>query len=132
MALQFSTTLLDGRLDAITTAVGSGGFLEIYTGTIPAHCATATSGTLLATLPLGTPFAPASSAGVLTPTLPTTANASNTNTAGYWRIFKSDNSTCVVQGSVGTSGADLNLNTLSLVSGGPVQITSFTITEGGA
>jgi len=30
------------------------------------------------------------------------------------------------QGTVGTSGADLNLNTTSLVAGGPLSITSFT------
>jgi hypothetical protein len=37
-----------------------------------------------------------------------------------------------MQGSVGTSGADVNLNTLSIVAGGPVQINSMTFTEGGA
>jgi len=32
----------------------------------------------------------------------------------------------VEQGTVGTSGADLNLNTTAIVAGGPVSITSFT------
>lgn len=33
--------------------------------------------------------------------------------------------TAIEQGTVGTSGADLNLNTTSIVSGGPVAITSL-------
>jgi hypothetical protein len=132
VALQFSVALQNARGNDIATQVGNAGFLEIYTGAAPANCGTATSGTKLVSMPLGTPFAPGASAGVLTPTLPTTENATNTGTAGYWRIFKADDSTCVLQGSVGTSGADLNLNTLAIVSGGPVQVTSFTITEGGA
>lgn len=132
MALQFSVALQNARANDITTQVGNAGFLEIFTGAAPANCGTATSGTKLCSLPLGSPFAAGASAGVLTPTLPTTENALATGTAGYWRIFKTDDTTCVLQGSVGTSGADLNLNTLAIVSGGPVVITSFTITEGGA
>jgi hypothetical protein len=69
---------------------------------------------------------------VQSPTLPSNVNALATGTAGYWRVYKSDGTTCVIQGSVGTSGADLNLNTLSLVTGGPVQVNSWTFTEGGA
>jgi len=34
--------------------------------------------------------------------------------------------TCLEQGTVGTSGSDLNLNTTSIVAGGPVSVTSFT------
>jgi hypothetical protein len=38
----------------------------------------------------------------------------------------------VLDGSVGTSGSDLNLNTTSIVSGATVSISSFTITAGNA
>jgi hypothetical protein len=38
----------------------------------------------------------------------------------------------VVQGTVGTSGQDLNLNTTSISSGATVSITSLVITEGNA
>lgn len=132
MALQYSTTLRNGRADAVTTAVGNAGLLRIYTGSAPANCGTAASGTLLSEHTLGSPFSAAASSGAQSPTLPSNVNASNTGTAGYWRVYKSDGTTCVIQGSVGTSGADMNLNTLSLVSGGPVQINSWTFTEGGA
>lgn len=132
MSLQIDTTLRNTRADAITTRVGNAGLLRILTGSIPASCAAAETGTKLAEHTTGSPFAPAAAAGVLSPTIPANVNALATGTAGYWRQYKADGTTCVVQGSVGTSGADMNLNTLSLVSGGPVQINSWTWTEAGA
>jgi hypothetical protein len=38
----------------------------------------------------------------------------------------------VVDGDVGTSGSDLNLNSTSITIGGSVAVTSFTITAGNA
>ena len=38
----------------------------------------------------------------------------------------------MLDGSVGTSGSDLNLTTTSIVATQPVSITSFVITEGNA
>ncbi len=132
MALQYSVAVRNGRADAVTTVVGSAGKLRLYTGSAPADCAAAATGTLLSEHTLGSPFAPAASGGVLSPTLPANVNAAASGTAGYWRIYKSDGTTCAKQGSVGTSGADINLNTLSIVAGGPVQLNSWTITEAGA
>lgn len=132
MALQYSVAARNARADSVATAVGSAGKLRLYTGSAPVDCATVASGTLLSEHTLGSPFAPAASGGVLSPTLPSNVNASSSGTAGYWRIYKADGTTCVKQGSVGTSGADINLNTLSIVSGGPVQLNSWAITEAGA
>jgi hypothetical protein len=112
--------------------VGNAGLLRIYTGSAPADCGTAASGTKLSEHTLGSPFAPATSGGVLSPTAPSNVNATASGTAGYWRVYKSDGTTCVVQGSCGTSGADMILNTLSIVAGGPVQVNSWSFTEGGA
>lgn len=132
MALQYSAALRNARADAKTAQVGNAGLLRIYTGAAPADCVTAATGTKLSEHTTGSPFAPAASAGVLSPTLPANVNALASGTAGYWRVYKADGTTCVVQGSVGTSGADLNLNTLTLASGGPVQVNSWAWTEGGA
>lgn len=133
MALQYSTEARNARADAgIRDIVGSAGKLRIYTGSAPANCAAAATGTLLSEHTLGSPFAPGASAGVQSPTLPSNVNAAASGTAGYARIYKSDGTTCVVQLSVGTSGADVNLNTLTIASGGPVQVNSWTFVEGGA
>lgn len=131
MALQFDTTLRDAQNDAITTRVGNAGFLEIFTGAAPASCAAASTGTKLSKDTLGTPFAPASAGGVLSPTLPANVNALAGGTAGYWRVYKADDTTCVAQGSAGTSGTDLLLNTVNFVLGGPVQINGWAWTAGG-
>lgn len=128
MALGFVTTLRNARLDAITTAVGTSGKIRIYSGTRPATGGTAT--TLLAELPCSATFAPAAASGVLTLNAITQdSSADATGTAAWFRILTSANA-AVVDGNVGTSGSDLNLNTTSIVTGGPVAISSFTITEG--
>lgn len=130
MALSLSTTLRNNRLDQIATAVGSGGKINIYAGSVPANVGTALSGqTLLAELSVSGAFAAAASAGVLTVNAVTSDTSANaTGTAAFFRVTTSADS-AVIQGTVGTSGADLNLNSVSLVSGAQVSISSFTITE---
>lgn len=127
MTLGFVAAVRNAELDAITTQIGTSGKLRIYSGTQPATGGTAT--TLLVDLPLSATAAPAAASGVLTLNAITTTNASATGTASWFRILTSANG-ILIDGTVGTSGADLNLNTLSLVSGGPVAISSFTITAG--
>jgi hypothetical protein len=134
MAIQLSTTARNAMLDAITTAVGASGFVRIYNGTAPVSVGTALSGnTLLAELGANATFAPAASGGVLTLNAITNdSSADNTGTASFFRIYKTDGTTAVVQGTVSTSGADMNLNTVSIVAAGIVSITSFTLTAPGA
>lgn len=128
MALAYSTDLRNARLDAITTAAGNAALLRIYDGTRPASGGAAT--TLLAELTCGTPFAAGAAAGVLTlDSITQDASANASGTATWFRIVTSGG-TFVADGDVGTSGSDLNLSTTTIVSGHPVAVTSFTITEG--
>jgi len=127
MALSYSTTLRNTRMDAIATAVGNAGLLKFYDGTRPATGGTATN--LLATLTCGTPFAAASSGGVLTANAITTANASATGTATWARLTTSGG-TFVADMNVGTSGSDINMTSVSFVFGQPVAVSSFVDTEG--
>lgn len=130
MALGMSTTLRNARLDAITSAVGSAGKLAIYDGTRPATGGAATN--KLAEFTLGTPFAAAASGGgPLSPTLPSNVTALLTGTATWFRITTSGG-TFVIDGSAGTGGTDLVLNSAAISSGATVSITGFTITEGNA
>jgi hypothetical protein len=57
------------------------------------------------------------------------SSADLTGTASWFRLYKSDNTTVICDGSVGTSGADLNLNSVAISSGAAVTITAFTLTE---
>ncbi len=114
---------LDSALNVL-----NGGFLQIYTGTQPATPDTALSGnTLLATLSLsGTAFSSAS-AGTKTANAIVSGTAVATGTATFARAFKSDDSTAVIDGSVGTSGTDFILNDVNITTGGTVSITSWTV-----
>ena len=78
-------------------------------------------------------FAPAASGGVLTLNAITQDSAADaTGTATHFRLFKSDGTTVVLDGDVGTSGSDCNINTTSIVSGAIVAVTSFVLTEANA
>lgn len=128
MALAYSTAVRNAMLDAITSAAGGSALLRIYDGSRPATGGTAT--TLLAELTCNATFAPAAASGVLTLNAITQDSSANaTGTATWFRIVTSG-ATFVLDGNVGTSGSDLNLTTTSIVSGQPVSVTSFTITEG--
>lgn len=130
MALGFVSGLRNARNDAITTFAGNSGKLRFYTATQPATGAAITSQTLLAELTMNATFAPASSGGVLTMNAITGANASSTGTATWFRLLKSDGTTIVMDGTVGTSGSDINMTSTSFVSGQPVAMSSWTITDG--
>jgi hypothetical protein len=132
MAISYVTATRNNMLANITSAIGTSGRLRIYAGTPPANANTALAGpnVILADLALSSTFAPApSTPGLLQANAITAANASNTGTATFFRLTTSAGA-AVVQGTVGTSGADLNLDSTSITSGVSVAVTSFTITEG--
>ncbi len=132
MAIQYSTTHRTNNMADISTQAGTTAYVLIYTGSPPANCATAASGTLLASLAMSNPIGSASG-GVLTMSTITSATAAATGTAGYWRICTSSaGTTCVAQGTVATSGGDLNFPSTAFTSGETISITSFTITATGA
>lgn len=135
MALSFTTTLRNNRLDEITAAVGGSGLLRIYAGTAPANVgASLGSATLLAELTCNATFAPAASSGTLTLNSITQDSSANaTGTASFFRLATSAG-TAIVQGTVTATsgGGDLELNTTAISSGAAVSVTSFVITEGNA
>jgi hypothetical protein len=118
----------NAELDALATLLNNG-YLRIYSGAQPATPETAASGILLAELRFGATAFGAASAGVITAnTITADSGADATGTAGYFRTLKSDGTTAVYDGSVGTSGSDLNLNSTAIQSGAEVSITSLTVT----
>lgn len=129
MAIAYAATLRNSMLDAITTLAGASALLRIYDGTRPATGGTAT--TLLAELTCNATFAPGASSGALTLNAITQDSSANSSgTATWFRIVKSDGTTHVLDGNVGTSGSDLNLTTTTIVATQPVSVSSFVITEG--
>ena len=131
MAIAYVTALRNSRMDAINTAANAGAgaaLIRIYDGTRPATGGTAT--TLLAELTASDPMFGASASGVLPASAITQDSSANaTGTATWFRVVDSSGN-AVMDGSVGTSGSDLNLTTTSITATQPVSITSFVLTEG--
>lgn len=126
---KISSTAVNAQADALSDLLDNG-YLRIYDGTQPANANTAISTqVLLAELRFNATAAPAASGGTLTMNAITQdSSANNTGTATWFRALKSDGSTVVFDGSVGTSGCDINLGSTSITSGSSVGVTSMTFT----
>lgn len=82
----------------------------------------------LAELALSATAFGAAAAGVLTANaISDDASADATGTA-TWGTLTTSAGVRIVDFSVGTSGADLNLNSVAITAGGTVAVSSFTIT----
>jgi len=125
---RMSYAAVNAENDALA-ALANNGYLRIYTATRPANADTAASGTLLAELRMNATAFGASVDGVITANAITQdASADNGGTAAWFRVLKSDGTTALWDGEVGTSGSDLNLNTLTIGAGGTVSVSSLTHT----
>lgn len=135
MALQQSVTVRNARLDAIETAIGTSAVLKIRTGAAPANCAAADSGTVLATLSLPSDWMAAASSGSKAKSGTwQDASADAAGTAGHFRIYASDGTTCHLQGSITitSGGGDMEVDNTSFAAGQSFTVNSFTLTAGGA
>ena len=121
MAVTYSSAVKDARLNAVVTAIGDSGKIEIGTAGMALILAVidlnATAGTV--------------SGGILTfsgfPKSDTSANASGTAAAA--RIRTGADADIVTGLTVGTSGSDINLDSTNITAGQTVTINSATITH---
>jgi hypothetical protein len=131
MATRIPTAARNAACDAVVDLADAGAgaaTIEIRTGSQPASANDTATGTLLATVTCADPAFGSASSGVATlagTPLSTTGVAAGT--AGWFRMKDSAGNT-VMDGSVGTSGAELNLNTTTISVGVTVQVTSGTVT----
>ncbi len=118
--------MLDELQALIDQDVGAGE-LRIFDSPRPATGGGET--TQLAALTLTDPFAPAAAAGVMTASEIFDDTSTVAGTADWFRLV--DNSgDPIIDGDVGTSGSDLNLNSVAISAGGTVSVTSFVVTAG--
>lgn len=124
-----ATLAVNAEADAVAVLLANG-FLRIFDGAQPADGdAAITAQVLLAELRFGNPAFGAPVAGVATANAITPDSAANaTGTAAWFRCVQSDGLTPVMDGSAGTSDADLILDSVAVVTGGPVSITALTYT----
>lgn len=130
MVLRFSSTVANTQLDGIETSIGTAPVLRILTGSAPANCAAADSGTVLAEMSLPSDWMAAASGGskALSGTWQD-ASANATGTAGYFRIYATGGTTCHIQGTCTASGGggDMILDSTSFTSGQSFTVTAFTL-----
>jgi hypothetical protein len=133
MALKINTESADAMLGALSTLLNSGK-IRIYAGTEPATANTALSGnTQLAELSFGaTAFGAPTASGadrIITANAITQDSAADaTGTATFFRALNTAGTTTYYQGTVGTSGQQLNLTATNIVADGVVSVSSLTIT----
>jgi hypothetical protein len=130
VSLQYSMTVRNAKLDAVETAVGASAVLKIRTGPPPANVAAADSGSVLATVSLPADWMDAASGGSKSKagTWEDTS-ADGTGTAAHFRIYASDGTTAHIQGTVGTSGTDMIVNSVSFNTGQEFIVDTFTIAD---
>jgi hypothetical protein len=132
--LKYSASLKNAQQDAITTKLGASAVLNIYSGTQPTNPDTAIGAqVLLASLTCNATFAAAAASGVLT--LNSIANGTGTAGAGAgtvatWYRLTTSGAVAHVDGTVGISGADLNINNTNIATGQTVSVTGFTLSNG--
>ena len=112
------SAMCDAMVDAIDAGAGAG-LIDVYT---------AAFGEKLATLTFTDPAFGAASNGVATASSITNGTVSNgPATAAVFRITTSNPTTCF-EGTVGTSGADINFDSVSWANSETVSISSMTMT----
>lgn len=131
-AFYLTNAVVAGMLNStgLAEALGASVKIKIYSGTVPANADAANSGTLLATLTgAATTFASYSDTGTASRATfgsITSATAAATGTASFFRI-ETSGGTVIAQGTVGTSSADLILNTVAITAGSTVSISAATV-----
>ena len=142
MALRFSLAIRHGMLAQIETLVGGSPKLRLYSGTPPTGgTSDAATGTMLCeiTLPadwLTSPGSPSNGQVGKNNSWQGQghANAGAGTSAGYFRVYRSDGTTCDVQGTVTASGGggDMTMNNISIAENQSVEVTAATLTAGNA
>jgi hypothetical protein len=114
------------------TALLNSGYIKVYTGAQPVLDGSLT-GTLLVTLTFNaTAFGGATaSGGTITATANaiTSGTAGNTGAAAYFALLKSDGTTVILTGTVGTSNADFIGPSTSITSGNTISCAAFQIQQ---
>jgi hypothetical protein len=124
MAIVYSTTVKNSRLQAVIDALGAGALIVIGTSAL-----SGASG-VLASIPMASPSFTIASGVMTLASVPRSVVATGAGVAAKAEL-RTSGSVVVASGlTVGTSGADFIINATSISVGQTVQCTSGTITHG--
>ena len=134
MAEQYSTAVRNAALDAMETAIGTSPILKFFTGSVPANCAAASTGTVLVSMTCPSDWWAAASGGVKTIAGTWNFTGIAAGTIGYFRLFDSTGTTCHWQGTVTATGGggDMTVDNTSIAVGQNGSVTTWSRTFPGA
>lgn len=128
MTIQNSVAVRNASLDSLETTIGASAKIRILSGSLPANCAAAQSGTLLAEFSLAADWMSAASAGAKTFSnlpLTTTAVGGAPSDATYYRIVDNAGTVCGEQGTIYPT-RNLTTNALTAANSAVLNFASTT------
>ena len=131
MAIQYSVAARTSQMAQLNTTIGVNAVIRVYSGAVPANVGAADPAGLLVTFAGNAAQFGVAASGVLTASAVANANATAGGTALSFRIFQSGGTVCVLQGTVGLSGADMIVTNTSIANGQTCTFTSLTVTAFG-
>src|SRR5947208_7284145 len=131
MAVQLSTSVRNARLDQIETTISTSAKLRMFTGSPPANCGTADSGTKLVEMALPSDYLANAASGAKSKSGTWSDSGITAGTAGYFRIYDSGFAACHIQGTVTASGGrgDMTLDNTCTAAPQGVTVNTFTLSD---
>lgn len=131
MAFRLATSARNAACNGVVDLLDAGagaGTMAIRTGAQPTNVGDADSGTLLGTLTFSDPAFGNAATGVATASAITSdSSADASGTAGHFRLKDSD-AAIVADGDCGQGSGTLNFDNTTIVAGGVIACSSFTVT----
>lgn len=131
MSLRLGTTARNNACNGIVDTLdqGSGAAtIQVRTGSQPTNVGDTPTGTLLGTLTASDPAFGNASTGVATASAITSdTNADASGTAGY-HVWKDSDGNNIMDGTCGQGSGDLSFDNSTIVAGGTIAISSYTVT----
>lgn len=127
---QFKLAARNDALDTVNVSVGTTAAFVMYAGVQPADVSSATTAAnvSVASLPMTVTSAfGVAAAGIMTANA-ITDDSSAAGGSANWFSIEMTTGTRVIDGEIGTSGSDLNLNSQAITTGATVSISAFTVT----
>ena len=132
MAFRLGTAARNASVNAVTALINAGGgagIIQIRTGSQPTNVSDAATGTLLGTLTFSsTSFANSSGGTATANTITSDTSADASGTAGHARVCDST-AAAVADADCAQGCGTFNFDNSTIVSGGTIACSSFTITR---
>lgn len=135
--MKLVTTLRSTIAQEIIAAMAAGTtnatpVIEIYDGAIPASMGGTISATLLATLELTATVATETDGVITFDAITDDSSADASGDAGWCRVLDRDGNEAVYFTIADDGSGEINFNSVSIVAGAPVSISSMVVNVGGA